>query len=136
MQAAADLEAYAADPDGAYLVMPSALAFCLRPTLWGFALWGRPSEAELKKLVPVLALELAAGVAPHASLIDVRRPTSLEEALAQCRHLARQGLFVGPSSGAYVAAALERARSGDHAIVVTLLNDTGERYSSTGMWSR
>jgi AraC-like DNA-binding protein len=73
MQAAADLDAYTADPSGSYLVMASSLAFCFRPTLWGFALWGRPSEAELKKLVPVLALELADGVAPHASLIDVRR---------------------------------------------------------------
>jgi cysteine synthase B len=70
------------------------------------------------------------------SLIDQRRPIGLEESLDLCRRLARAGLFVGPSSGAYVAVALERARSGEHAVLVTLLNDTGERYGSTGMWQR
>ena len=44
------------------------------------------------------------------------------------------GLFVGPSSGAYVHAAAELARSGRHRTVVTLLSDGGERYLSTGMW--
>ncbi len=52
--------------------MPRAMVFCARRTLWGFALWGRPSEADLRRVVPLLALELGDGVAPHASLIDVR----------------------------------------------------------------
>ena len=50
--------------------------------------------------------------------------------------LARSGLFVGPSSGAYVRAALGIARSGDYRTVVTVLNDTGERYASIGIWAR
>lgn len=70
-----------------------------------------------------------------AGLIDARLPVSLEEALAMCRRLARAGLFVGPSSGAYVHAALKVAATGHYRSIVTLLNDTGERYVSTGMWS-
>ncbi len=69
-------------------------------------------------------------------LIDHRIPTAHEVAVEQCRQLARRGLFVGPSSGAYVAAALDLAASGRFRTLVTILNDTGERYSSTGMWAR
>jgi AraC-like DNA-binding protein len=73
MRGAADADDYRGDPVGAYLVLPRAIVFAARRTLWGFALWGRPTEADLRRVVPLLALELAAGVAPHASLIDVRR---------------------------------------------------------------
>ncbi len=68
------------------------------------------------------------------SLIDRRIEITIDQALAMCRRLARRGLFVGPSSGAYVHAALEVASSGRYKTVVTLLSDSGERYGSTGMW--
>lgn len=70
------------------------------------------------------------------ALIDERIPVTLEDSLAMCRRLTRQGLFVGPSSGAFVCGALKLAASGKFRVIVTLLNDTGERYFSTGMWSR
>ncbi len=70
------------------------------------------------------------------SLIDERVPVSIEQAVAMCWRLAERGLFVGPSSGAYVHAALVLAAKGHHRTIVTLLCDTGERYSSTGMWRR
>ena len=70
------------------------------------------------------------------SLIDRRVDVTLDDAVATCAQLAKQGLFVGPSSGAYVLAAWELARRGEHRTIVTLLNDTGERYGSTGMWVR
>ncbi len=70
------------------------------------------------------------------TLIDERVPVTSEQALEACVWMARQGWFVGPSSGAYAGAALRLARTGRHRTVVTLLNDTGERYSSTKMWSR
>lgn len=73
MRAASDAADYRADPEGAYVAVPRALVFCARPTLWGFALWGRPTEADLRRVVPLLALELGDGVAPHASLVDLRR---------------------------------------------------------------
>ncbi len=68
------------------------------------------------------------------SLIDRRVDVTLEDAVAMCAQLAKQGLFVGPSSGAYVHAAWDLAGCGEHRTLVTLLNDTGERYGSTGMW--
>jgi cysteine synthase B len=68
------------------------------------------------------------------SLIDERIGVSLEQALAMCKRLAACGLFVGPSSGAFVHAAMKLATSGKYRTMVTLLSDTGERYASTGMW--
>ena len=68
------------------------------------------------------------------TLIDHRMDLTIEQSVAMCHRLARVGLFVGPSSGAYVHAALEVARTGAYQNVVTLLCDTGERYGSTGMW--
>jgi cysteine synthase B len=70
------------------------------------------------------------------SLIDTRVPVTIEQATAMCWRLAKRGLFVGPSSGAYVHAALEIAASGRFRTLVTVLSDTGERYASTGMWHR
>jgi len=69
-----------------------------------------------------------------ASLIDERIAVTLDEAVAMCRRLAQEGLFVGPSSGAFVAGALRLAARGRFRTIVTVLSDTGERYSSTGMW--
>ena len=73
MRAATDADAYCEDPVGAYFASRRALVFCARRTLWGFALWGRPTEVDVRRIVPLLELELKPGVAPHASLIDVRR---------------------------------------------------------------
>jgi S-sulfo-L-cysteine synthase (O-acetyl-L-serine-dependent) len=69
------------------------------------------------------------------SLIDTRLKVTIEQALAMCRRLARRGLFVGPSSGAYVHAALEIAAASRFRTIATVLSDTGERYGSTGMWT-
>jgi len=73
VRVATDAADYASDPGGAYLAVPRGLVFCARPTLWGFSLWGKPDETDARRLVPLLALELADGVPAHASLIDVRR---------------------------------------------------------------
>ncbi len=69
------------------------------------------------------------------SLIDQRIPVTLDQAAEIARALARRGLFVGPSSGAFLHGAREVARRDGIATIVTLLNDTGERYGSTGLWS-
>jgi cysteine synthase B len=68
------------------------------------------------------------------SLIDARADVTMEDAIRVCRKLAKRGLFVGPSSGAYVHVATQQAQSGRYPVVVTILNDTGERYVSTEMW--
>jgi cysteine synthase B len=53
-----------------------------------------------------------------------------EDATEMVQHLAREeGLFVGPSSGANVFAALRLARTlPAGSVVVTILCDGGERY--------
>ncbi|MCZ6725934.1 MAG: PLP-dependent cysteine synthase family protein [Acidobacteria bacterium] len=71
-----------------------------------------------------------------SSLIDRRIEVTLDEAVGRCRDLARQGLFVGPSGGAYVHVALEVASEGRFETIVTILSDSGERYVTTGMWER
>ena len=69
------------------------------------------------------------------SVIDARIPVTLDEAVEGTRALARRGYFVGPSSGAYLRGAQEVARGSEVRSIVTILNDTGERYGSTGLWS-
>ncbi|MDR0528569.1 MAG: PLP-dependent cysteine synthase family protein [Zoogloeaceae bacterium] len=71
-----------------------------------------------------------------AGLIDETLLISTEAAYAMTRRLAREeGLHVGWSSGANVAAAANLARilpSG--AVIVTILCDNGLRYASSGVW--
>jgi AraC-like DNA-binding protein len=73
MRAAGDLDAYRADPVGAYVVGRRWLAFCARADLWGFAIWGRPTAEDLRRLLPVLAIELAPPADAHGSFVDARR---------------------------------------------------------------
>ena len=71
-----------------------------------------------------------------AGMVDEIVPVAGEEALRLARELARkEGIFVGISAGATLAAALDvarRAPSGSH--VVCMLPDTGERYQSTPLF--
>ena len=71
------------------------------------------------------------------SAADRILPIATEEAYAMCRLLAREeGIFVGPSSGANVAAALRVGReAGPGATVATILCDGGGRYLSRPFWS-
>ncbi|HWP35690.1 MAG TPA: cysteine synthase family protein [Thermodesulfobacteriota bacterium] len=59
-----------------------------------------------------------------------------EEAQAMVRRAAREeGLLIGPSGGAALAAALRVARAaGPGAVVVTILPDSGARYLSERFW--
>ncbi|HET6863167.1 MAG TPA: cysteine synthase family protein [Pyrinomonadaceae bacterium] len=65
-----------------------------------------------------------------ASLANGMLEVPTEEAVAMTRRLAREeGLFVGPSSGANVFAAIKLAKElVGPAVIVTILCDTGERY--------
>ncbi len=68
------------------------------------------------------------------ALLEGRLEVHTEDALATCRELALQGLFVGPSSGAHVFAAASLLRAGRFQNVATILCDGGERYVSRGWW--
>ncbi len=60
-----------------------------------------------------------------------------EEAFAMARRLAKEeGLFVGMSSGAAVAAAVDIARRMEKGIVVAIFPDGGDRYLSTELFAR
>jgi len=50
------------------------------------------------------------------------------------QRLAQAGLFAGQSSGAYMAGVYDLARSIGEGVIVTVLNDIGERYMSTRLW--
>ena len=68
------------------------------------------------------------------SSVDEWIPISAETAREYSHKLAREGFFVGHSSGAYLAAVKEILKDEPRAQIVTLLNDTGERYMSVGLW--
>lgn len=58
-----------------------------------------------------------------------------EEAFHMARRLAREeGIFVGMSSGAAMAAALDVAQEIEHGLIVVILPDGGERYLSTNLF--
>jgi cysteine synthase A len=66
----------------------------------------------------------------HRDLIDEIVAVDSDAAISEMRRLAREfGLFVGPSSGAHLLAALElRARYPDLRHIVTFFCDEGEKY--------
>lgn len=72
-----------------------------------------------------------------AKLADEDMAVSTEDAQAMTRRLAREeGLFVGPSSGANVHAAIEVARQIDGGgVVVTILCDGGGKYLNEEFWN-
>ncbi len=63
---------------------------------------------------------------------DVRVGT--EEAFAYTRRLASEGIFVGISSGANLAGALQVARQASNAVMVVIFCDGGEKYLSERFW--
>ena len=72
---------------------------------------------------------------PDQNQADEALTVATEDAWEHTRALARgQGLFVGVSSGAALAAACAVARTLERGVVVTVFPDGGERYLSDPMW--
>lgn len=68
------------------------------------------------------------------SIADRKVPVSSDESARSCALLARHGLFAGQSSGAYLQGVYETAKRIGDGVIVTILNDIGERYMSTSLW--
>jgi cysteinyl-tRNA synthetase len=70
------------------------------------------------------------------SLIDEKLNIDDETAFQTARMLAvKEGIFVGMSSGAAMAAAIEEARKIKTGVIVVIFPDSGERYLSTSLFS-
>jgi cysteine synthase B len=69
-----------------------------------------------------------------AALADEDLGVSTEDAFDLTRRLARGGLFVGISSGANLAGALDVARRTSDAVIVIIFPDGGEKYLSERFW--
>ena len=68
--------------------------------------------------------------------LDIKVNIEDEEAFEMARRLAREeGLFVGMSSGAAMAAAVRQASGMTSGMIVVILPDSGERYLSTSLFT-
>lgn len=78
------------------------------------------------------------GFIPHTmdlSLVDQVIKVNDAQAFAMVREIAaKTGLFVGSSSGANLAAAIELAKTIEHGNIVTIFYDRGERYLSQNIF--
>lgn len=71
----------------------------------------------------------------NQNIVDKFISVSNEDAFMATKNLAtKDGLLVGISSGANVFAASQIARQNKGKIIITMLNDTGERYLSTDIF--
>jgi cysteine synthase B len=69
-----------------------------------------------------------------ASVVDAKVRVSSADAARMCALLAQFGIFAGQSSGAYLQGVYETAKRIRKGVIVTILNDIGERYMSTRLW--
>lgn len=68
------------------------------------------------------------------SVVDRWIDVTSEEAKAGAEILAREGLFAGQSSGAYLEGVRRAVLEAGDGVIVTVLSDLGERYISTPLW--
>jgi cysteine synthase B len=69
------------------------------------------------------------------ALADIDARVATDDAHALVRRLAREeGLFVGPSSGAALAAAMDIASELTSGVIVAIFPDGGDRYLSDSLW--
>ncbi len=72
----------------------------------------------------------------EAKLVDRKMAIGTDAAYTETRRTAREeGLFIGASAGAAIAAARQIASEIETGIIVAILPDGGERYLSTPLWS-
>ena len=71
----------------------------------------------------------------NRSVIDEIACVENDDAIAMAQRLGKIGIMVGISSGANVSAALKIAREHSDKTILTVLNDTAERYLSTDLFN-
>jgi len=81
---------------------------------------------------------MASAIVPRIydpTLADTSARAATDDAHRLARRLAKEeGLFVGPSSGAALAASLQLASDVTHAVIVMIFPDGGDRYLSEPLW--
>ena len=106
-------------------VYPNIQIHGIRPEVWpgieGLKPLGSPED-----IVPKILDE---------SVVDEWIYITADEAKHCCQILAKQGIFVGQSSGCYIAACSKLMEKIDSGRIVTIFNDFGDRYFSSGLWS-
>ena len=70
------------------------------------------------------------------SIVDRDLMIDIDDGYRMSRLMASRGIFAGQSSGAYLQGAYQVAKEASRGRIVTIFNDIGERYFSTGMWDR
>ena len=93
----------------------------IRPGIEGLKPLGSPED-----IVPKIFDE---------SVVDDWIYTTADDAKFWANSIAKKGYFVGQSSGAYLSAVAKLLEDINSGTVVTLFNDLGERYFSSGLWS-
>jgi len=102
-------------------------------------------EVEIVQIVPedfpgvegLKPLESPGDIIPKIldfSVVDQKVRVTSADAARMCALLAQYGIFAGQSSGAYLQGVYETAKRIRKGIIVTILNDIGERYMSTRLW--
>ena len=106
-------------------VYPDIQIHGVRPEVWpgieGLKPLGSPED-----IVPKIFDE---------SVVDEWIYITADEAKHWCNKVAKNGLFVGQSSGSYLAACTKLMEKMDSGKIVTIFNDFGDRYFSSGLWS-
>ena len=106
-------------------VYPNIKIYCIRPEVWpgieGLKPLGSPED-----IVPKILDE---------TVVDEWIYITADEAKHWCQVLAKQGIFVGQSSGCYMSACFKLMEKIDSGNIVTIFNDFGDRYFSAGLWS-
>ena len=106
-------------------IYPNIQIHGIRPEVWpgieGLKPLGSPED-----IVPKILDE---------SVVDEWIYITADEAKHWCQVLAKQGIFVGQSSGCYISACFKLMEKIDSGKIVTIFNDFGDRYFSAGLWS-
>ncbi len=103
---------------------PQVKIVAVRPERWP-GIEGLKPLGEPEDIVPAIFA---------AELVDQWIDVTVDEARQNSLELARQGHFVGHSSGAYLAGCRKLMATLQQGVVTTLLCDLGERYFSAGLW--